>query len=139
MLNLELLIYTLLRNGLDQSITLAPELDVDSIDAFPLVTFTVTGGSAVQGSSSPPTAWDVGLLLNIFHDDLAEASQIASDVYDLVWSWDDVFGGTGIADGIGHAGEVDDQELFNRAGTVHIDSRSVTQYSGSFNMQLHDA
>jgi len=139
MLNLELLIYTLLRNGLDESITLAPDLDVDSIDTFPLVTFTVTGGSAIQGSSSPPGAWDVGVLINIFHDGLAAASQVAAAVYDLVWSWDDPFGGAGIATGLGHAGEVDDQELFNRAGTVHIDSRSVTQYSGSFNMQLHDA
>lgn len=138
MLNTEKLIYMLLKRGL-HDVAVIPELDVTSIDDFPLVTFSVSGGNAVLGSSSPPKAWDVVLNLSVFHDDLDAAIDLAGRVYDIVWGWDEAWNGTGIIDSVGHAAEIEDQSVFSRLGTVAIGNRSVTQLAGGFGLQVHDA
>lgn len=138
MLNSEQLLYTLLTRGLP-GIAVVPELDVTSIDDFPLVTFSVMSGNAVEGSTSPPKAWDAMLALSVFDDDLDDAIALARRVYDLVWSWDDAWAGANIVDGLGHATEIADQSMFTRIGTVAIGARSVTQLSGSFDLQVHAA
>lgn len=137
-LDLDLLVYTLLTRSIPD-VPFAPDLDVDSIGRLPLVTFTVTGGAAVAGSPAPPFAWDASLALSVFGEGIDEARATAGRVYDAVWSWDDPFNGLGIIDGLGHAAAIDDESLFTRIGTVDIAARSITQYAGSFGLQLHKA
>lgn len=138
MLNAERLIYLLLERGLPD-ITVVPDLDVDAMNHLPIVTFTVTGGSAVEGSPSPPTAWDANLSLSVFADDLDAAIALASQVYDVVWGWDDIWNGTCIIDELGHVAGIEDQAVFTRIGSVAIDVRTITQLNADFNLQVHQA
>lgn len=138
MLNIEQLFFKLLQQSLPD-IEFAPELDVDSIDRFPFVTFSATGGNALDSSGPKPNGWDCFLSLEVFDDDLDHAIEVAGQIYDAVWSWNDPWGGTNSVKDLGHVAEIDDQSIFTRVGSVAIGSRSITQLAGSFTLQAHQA
>jgi hypothetical protein len=107
--------------------------------ALPLVMFAVNVGNAIPGSVSPPGAWEGSLDLTVFADTIDRAREISGEVYDAVWTWDDPFGVNHIVPGLGHVGEITDQTVFSRTGTVDLPTFSQTQYDGSFGLQLHRA
>lgn len=142
MLNLEKLVYELLVRSLPDHYTVIPELDVsDGVDDFPLVTFTVTGGEGIDTDAGKSSAWDAGLTLSVFDDDMDDAIAVAGTVYDAVWSWDDPWavGDPGKIPGLGRAAEIRDQSIFTRTGTVPIGAIAITQLVGEFGLQLHKA
>lgn len=138
MLNIERLAYLLLTRSLP-GVTVVPDLDVDSIDRFPLVTFTVTGGQALDLSGPKPAGWLATLSLTVFDDDMDDAIDLAGQVYDAVWSWNDPWAGLGAIDGVGHVADVDDSAVFTRVNTAQIGALSVTQMAGEFSFQAHQA
>jgi hypothetical protein len=137
MLDLELLAYKLLTATMPEGITILPAHEVDEIDVMPLVLFSVSGGNAVDGSPSPPFAWDVTLNLSFYAATLDDAKALAGEGYDAVWSWDDPWAGKGIVEDLGHAAEITDTALPTRTVTVDVPGHSITQYDGSFGMQMH--
>lgn len=140
MLNIERLVYVVLSQIEPDVLNVAPDLDIDSIDEFPFMTYSIETGAALDGVQSRPTAWAVQLNLNLFVEGLDEAIDLAGIVYDAVWSWNDVFGSRpGFVEGLGHLTEVDDQSLFSRVSSVVIRGRGITQLAGSFVLQAHSA
>lgn len=146
MLDMEALIYQLLRRTLDgigptltvpATVDLKPDLEADSFEHIPLVTFTITGGQAVDGSVSPPKAWEATLSLTLFADGMDAARELAGKVYDGVWLWDDPWKTDGHIEGVGHATSLDDQSLFTRTSQGAMDERLVIQMDAVFGLQLH--
>lgn len=141
MLDFEALCYQLLTRSLPD-ITIRPEHEVDEVDGFPIIMFTISGGNQLAGIAGKPLAWDANLSLSVFDTSLDSARALAGRAYDAVWAWDDPFAlpPAGLIDELGHAAEIEDQSVFTRVGTADIgDSRFVTQYDGRFGLQLHSA
>lgn len=139
MLDLELLAYRLLTRSLGDACKVQPAHEVgDTIDHLPLVLFQVTGGNAVDGSPSPPFAWDTNLELNIYADGLDAAKALTVIVYDAVWSWDDPFAELGIDYTLGHVTAISDQAIPTRVASVDYDGHNLTQYNGVWSMQMHE-
>lgn len=146
MLDMDELTYKLLRRTLDgigptlstpAEIDLKPDLEADAFEHIPLVTFTITGGQALDGSTSPPKAWEATLSITVIGEGLDATREIAGRIYDGVWLWDDPWKPDGLYEGIGHATEIDDQSLFTRTFDGVMDERSVTQMDAVFGLQLH--
>lgn len=137
MLDLEKLIYELLKKSLPD-VTILPDVEVDSINHFPLITFTVVGGSALDLSGPRPNGWEADLSISLFEDDIDKAKALALTVYDVVWSWDDPFNDAGRIEGLGNAASIDDKSIFTRVGSVAIDDLTVTQMAGEYSLHLHE-
>ena len=139
MLDFEALVYQLLKQSIPD-IEILPEHEVDEIENFPIIMFTITGGNQLAGTSGKPLAWDANLSLSFFHTTLDDARALARRGYDAVWSWDDPWSTAGQIVDLGHAAEIEDQSVPTRVGTADIgDSRFVTQYDGRWGLQLHSA
>lgn len=135
----ERLIYELLKKGLADHMTVAADVDVDEMERYPTLTFALTGGSAIEGTVGIPRSWDFGLSLDLFHDDLDEAKQLAGLAYEWVWSWDDPWILNGTIPDVGRANEIFDRSIFTRVGTAPISDRHVHHLAGSFDLQIHAA
>lgn len=140
MLDLEELAYRLFRDPMDSSVDVTSELDVDTVDRVPLLTFRVIGGPSINGGHGVPSAWNCELVVDLFDEDHERCRALARSVYDLVHSWNDIFAGTNIIDGLGHVSEVVDRSLFTRIFDGPVEGNThITQMSGSFGLQLHAA
>lgn len=134
------LIYTLLRRLLPEDVILRPTIDLDAIDSLPYVTFGAIGGGALNdGGAMQPIAWDWELDVQVVHYDLDSAKALASELYDGIHGWNDVFGDSHIVDGIGSATAVTDRSLFGLIGKADVPGHSLVQLQGSFSLQLHKA
>lgn len=139
MLDGDALLYQLLRKGLAPEVTLKPDLEVDTIDRVPYVTYTGVGGNSIADNGVTPIAWTWTLVVNVFHTDLDEAKDVAEAVYDLVHGWNDVWGTSHKIAGLGHAAEVSDLSLFSKTGQADIPGHTIQQLTGQFLLQLHKA
>ena len=138
MIDAEAVIYQLLVRDLPDDVTVRPAIDVDAMDVFPMVTFHVNVGQAVD-NASPPRAWTVTLDLAVFDDDLDDAKDLSFALYDIVWAWGNGFSAPpAIVDDVGGVSHdsVEDNSIFTRILTLDIESKQVTQYAGSFDLIL---
>lgn len=138
MIDAELLIKTLLDRDMPAGATAVPSIDVDVMDVFPMITFHVSVGQAID-NSSPPQGWTVTLDLDVFDDDLDDAKALAFAVYDIVHAWADGFAiPPAIVNDVGYVSHdsVEDNSIFTRVLTVDVESKQVTQYAGSFDLIL---
>lgn len=134
------LLYTLLRRLLPLEVTLRPNIDLDAIDSLPYVTFTGLGGQALNdGGGIPPIAWDWSLDIQIVHSNLDAAKELASDLYDGIHGWNDVWGSSHIVDGVGHVSSVTDRSLFGVIGKADVPGHTLVQLAGGFSLALHKA
>jgi hypothetical protein len=140
------LIYQLMRRTIASGVQVANSLDVSFVDAYPFVTFTSTGGLGITaGGAMRPAAWSWDLDVNLFHDDLDEALQIAAGIYEGIHTWNDPWPDpdtgitSGVIDGLGHATAVSDRSLFSRTTSAEVQGHMVHQLTASFSMQLHQA
>jgi hypothetical protein len=132
----EQLIFALLRRDLASSVGVAAELDVDSIDSLPFVTFIVTGGD--QGANGPGL-WAASLALNVFAQGQDEAWVTARAVYGAVHKWDTP--GASILDAapeLGYVSRVTDLNKFSRVGSVEMQGKNITQYLGTFELKIRN-
>lgn len=138
MLNIEELAYRLLKRDIP-GVAILPELDVDTIEELPAITFAVTGGEQINADGGKPSAWACHLSLNVFDVSMDAAFKVASRAYDAVWAWDDPWAGLAIAD-FGWMDEISDASIFTRiGGDSDIDAHGITQFAGEFDMQAHQA
>jgi len=134
MIDPEELLYTLLKRGKPDGSTVAPETDLDSIDSLPLVLYDVIGDGQ---DGNGPGLWNVTLNLSVIGATLDDARTTARAFYDLVWSWnDDPEAAT--VDGVGTVSSVADASLFSRQPSSDIAVHDITQYDGSFDLQLRN-
>lgn len=134
MIDAEVLAYSLLER--DQAdATVRSDIDVEVMDEFPFVSFSIVVGEAID-NHAPPSGWTASLTINIFDDDLDRAKARAHAVYDAVWAWRDPFAGLGIIPDVGHVSDVADQSIFTRVVTAEVEKKWVTQYAGSFELTV---
>jgi hypothetical protein len=141
MLDLSHLMFQLLRRPLPYTITIRDEVDVDTIDELPTITYRLIPGPSIDGGTGkPPSAWACELGLDIFAPNFKDATKLAGEVYDLLHTWNDVWGEAHIIPELGHASKVEDRGLFSKVYDGPLDSEtSITQLSGLFGLQLHQA
>lgn len=129
----ELIIFTLLKRDLPDSVTIAAELDVDSIDHLPFVTFSVRGGDQVGNG---PGLWNVPVTFRVFAEGQDSTWELCRDLFTIVHEW--ATPGASTLTGLGHVSAVDDVSKFSRDATVDIQGKNVTQYSGSFDLLIRN-
>jgi hypothetical protein len=134
MIDPEELLHTLLDAGKPAGSTVAPETNLDSIESLPLVLFTVLGPGQ---DGNGPGLWDVTLDLSVIGATLDDARTTAKAFYDLVWSWNEDPAAATV-DGVGTVSGVADASLFSRQPTSDVAVHGVTQYDGSFDLQLRN-
>lgn len=129
----EQLIYKLLQTTAPEGSTVIADLDVDSIEDLPCITFVVTGeGQTGNG----PGLWDATLLVNVFADD-DTAFTVCKALYRGIHLWEHP--DHGFIEGIGAVEEVGDVSKFSRlVSGVQMIGKSVTQYSGTFGLALRN-
>jgi len=127
MVDAEQLIYFLLRRDVPAEFAVTSEIDVDSTDNLPLVTFAIGGDGQ---SDNGPGLWHIVLDINVFGAGRGPAYDSALTVYDAVSAWND--SAPAVLPGVGWVHSVNDVSLFSRLASANINGRNVTQYSGSF-------
>ncbi|WP_382307283.1 hypothetical protein [Herbiconiux sp. UC225_62] len=135
MIDAEVLAKKLLDAAVPDGVTVMPDIDADAWDEFPLVTFRISVGQAVD-NHAPPSAWIATLDINILDDDLDDAKALARGLYGAIWEWADPFAGKNIVEDVGSVNDIEDQSIFTRVATVEVESKWVTQYAGSFSLTL---
>ena len=140
MLDFEALALALLRKGMPEELPVRPTLDNDGTQSLPLVLYQVIPGGVIGGDTKGK-AWNATLVLHALAGDMDDCKLLASDLYDLVHSWNEVWTNNGahLVSGVGHAADVSDAAMFSRVGTSLVPGHEVTQYTGSFNLVLHQA
>lgn len=121
----------------DETLAIAPDIDVNQLAHLPAVLFTVTGDGQVANG---PGLWSFTLTLSVFGEGMDQAKRFARLLYDVVHHWDDRPDLTPISiDGENTwVSELDDIDLFSRLSSADIDGRNVTQYVGSFALALRN-
>jgi hypothetical protein len=133
MLDIEQLLFTLLVRDQPTGLKWQQNVDVESIDNFPLGTYDYHGfGQDANGDG----LWSVILDLNLLLDDPATAFSTVSAVNDSVHLWAD--NQTGIVPSVGHVQSVKDLSIFSPANDPTIPGRLVMQYAGSFTLGLRN-
>lgn len=129
----EQLVFALLSRDLDDSVTVAAELDVDSIDTLPFVTFLSAGGE--QGSNGPGL-WSVQLTVNVFGDGSTAAWETCRAVYRAIHAW--AKPGASSLPNLGHVSRVTDLSKFARVAAVAMQGKQITQYVGTFTLMIRN-
>lgn len=122
------LFYSSLVRDLDSSVTVVAELQLDTIDNFPTVSFSWSGAGQTGNGTE---LWFGFLDLNVF-DDVNSAFGNASAVYDLVHAWPNQ-----VAE-FGWVESVTDQQMFSPVPSPVVAGRQVVQYAGSFALALRN-
>lgn len=125
----ELLVFALLKRDLPESVTVGAELDIDSIDHLPLVTFGSVGGNPV---SNGPGLWSIPITFRVFAEGQDATWELCRDLHEAVMNW--ALPGVANAEGIGQVHAVSVVSKFSRDATVDMQGKNVNQYSGSFEL-----
>lgn len=125
----EQLVYLLLKRDLVDSVTLAAELDVESIDSMPFVTFNLRGGDQ---SGNGPGLWSCPLTIRVFAEGQDAAWELCSDLYRAVHMWAE--SGHSTVAGLGYVAVTTDLSKFSRDASVQMKGKNITQYTGSFEL-----
>lgn len=132
----EQIVYTLLRRDIASRVSgvdVVADLDVDSIENLPTVTYSLSGGSQ---DSNGRGLWEFTLSLNIFAED-ADAFDVAAAVYAAVWSWDEP--GVAVLPDLGSVNAVEDVSAPGRlVSGIQMIGKHVTQYVAVFALTLHN-
>lgn len=148
MLNGNRLLFELLKPvALDLGVTLKADIDVTSIDVFPFATFTGRPGAALNDrGTTTPMAWEWSLDMSFFDVGEQATFDLASAFYDHVHSFnlDTLWAPPGtvrtdLIEGLGHAANVSDRTVPSKVGSADIKGHFVVQYSGGWDLQLHQA
>lgn len=126
----ELLVYRLLSRDAPDSIQVHSEYDVTTWDNLPYSTFVVI----TEPSGNSKLLWSCTLIVNAFGDGALQAIESAETLYDIVHGW--AVPGNGNVAELGTVESVDDVSLFARISAVPINGKNVTQYSGTFTLNL---
>lgn len=123
----ERLVYTLLTEDAGAIGTIAADLDVESIDQVPFITFTTVGEGQTRGVGF----WPVTLTLSVFAE-ATNAFEITQQLYAVIHGW------TGrVVPGVGGVQDVDDIAKFGRIGSnVDMIGKTISQRTGSFALTL---
>lgn len=136
LIDAEQLVYTLLKRDVESRIAevlVLADLDVDSIENLPVVTYALSGGGQ---ESNGRGLWEYTLSLNMFAED-NDAFDVAKAVYEAVWSWDEP--GVAVLPGIGSVNAVADVSAPSRlVSGVQMIGKHVTQYTAAFALTLHN-
>lgn len=125
----ELLVYTLLKRELPEGATLAAELDVDSIDTLPFITYNVRGGDQ---SGNGPGLWSSPLTIRVFAEGQDAGWELCRDLYRVIHLWAEP--GNSTVPGVAYVTNVTDLSKFSRDATVAMEGKQITQYTGSFEL-----
>jgi len=136
----EQVVNALLIRGLPEEIDIAADLDVNSIDELPCLTYTLNGDGQ---SENGPGLFTYTLTLSAFGDGLDQTFALAKAVYACVWSWDQDPQLTHVINDetnrlIGWVEDVEDVSSFSRVGSVDMVGKLVTQYVGVFSLTLRN-
>ncbi|MBQ9917356.1 MAG: hypothetical protein IJO71_09170 [Microbacterium sp.] len=114
--------------------TIAVDLDVDSFDDVPFVTHH----SIIAQAGNGPGLWSALLTVNIFLEVTDDTFGVVQALYRGIHSWDDP--DKGIVPEVGAVETVErDVEAFTRRGpSVDLNAKSVTQYTGSFELTIRN-
>jgi hypothetical protein len=123
----EQLIFQLLRRDLDDSVQVASEMDVDSIEDLPFVSFSLSGG---EQDGNGPGLWRSSLTLNVFDKSQDSAWETCRELYRSVRTWE--IPGESSIEGLGYVSSVTDMSKFSRIATVTLQGKNIVQYSGMF-------
>jgi hypothetical protein len=132
----EQLLYALFTRDLAPGTQCAAELDVDSFDDLPLVTFVTTAGDQ---NANGPGLWSVSLTVNVFADGQDAAWAVCKTVYGVIHAWATPGGGVlaGLPE-LGHISRVEDVSKFSRTATVDLGGKNITQYAGLFTLSIRN-
>lgn len=112
----------------------AADLDIDSFDDVPFITHH----SLIAQTGNAPGLWSAVLTVNVFLEATDATFGIVRAVYRGIHSWEDPE--SGIVPGVGAVESIDrDVEAFTRRGqSVDLNAKSVTQYTGSFELTIRN-
>lgn len=130
----ELMIFTLLKRDLDPSVMVASELDVDSIDHLPLVTFSIRGGDQMGNG---PGLWSTPLVLNVFAEGQDDTWEVCKALYRIVHEW--TIPGNSTIPNVGYISSLTDLSKFSKDPSVSMQGKNVTQYTGSFDLTIRNS
>lgn len=126
-----------LADTFEETLLVAPDIDVNELDELPAILFTLTGDGQVANGDG---LWSFILTLSTFGYGMDQAKQFAKLGYDIVHAWDQ--GGPGtvieIDDEETWVSSVDDIDLPSRLPSALIAGRNVVQYVGSFALALRN-
>jgi hypothetical protein len=127
----ELLITKLMERDLGAEHHVAADVDVDTIDELPAITYTATSTGETDNGLDTVT-----LSVNVFAESIDEAFRVAQKTHNVIWTWDADPSGA-MVDGVGWIQDVEDVSTFSRVGTVTVMvGRSITQYVGVYTLTL---
>lgn len=116
-------------------LTVAPDVDVDSMDHLPLLTISGFNGHAIGNGGYQARGFEWTLSLSLFTDGgLEQAVDLADTVYQLVHGME----GYGIAD-VGAVNSVEDSSMFDRIGAASLPDKTIVQQSASFTVRVSPA
>lgn len=113
-------------------LTVAPDVDVDSMDALPLLTISGYNGHAISNAGYLGRGFEWTLSLSLFTDGgLEQAVDLADTVYQLVQE----MAGKGV-ENVGAVNSVDDVSMFDRIGAASLPDKTIVQQSASFTVRV---
>jgi hypothetical protein len=116
-------------------LTVAPDVDVDSMDTLPLLTVSGFNGHAISNGGYQVRGFEWTLSLSLYTDGgLEQAVDLADTVYQIVHGME----GAGIV-GVGAVNSVEDGSMFDRVGAASLPDKTIVQQSASFTVRVSPA
>lgn len=125
----ELFLFTLLKRDVPSGAVIAAEMDVDSIDNLPLITFSARGGDQ---AGNGPGLWTCPLTIRVFAEGQDSTWELCRTLYRIIHEWE--IPGNGIVEDVAVVSTVTDLSKFSRDASVDMQGKNVTQYTGSFEL-----
>jgi hypothetical protein len=115
-------------------VTVAADLDVDSFDDVPFVTHN----ASIAQSGNSEGIWTAALTVTAFIEANTESFKTVQALYDGIHAWGEA-PWDHIVPGVGAVETIRDVEAFTRVGqAVRMFAKSVTQYTGSFELTIRN-
>lgn len=119
--------------------TVATQPDTDTADRLPFIVISCGNGTIVAEDANLSKVWNWTVHFMVVAESKEEASDLADELYEKVWSWDNPWNGSGTIPGVGAIAEVGDISAPSETATTVTPAGGLSQYDATFSINVRKA
>ena len=135
--DVEELFVTLTERGMSQ-VAIATKPDVDVAERLPYIVIVAGNGNRLEADEAC-RVWNFTVHFMIVAAGDVQCSDLADELYELVWSWGNPWNSSGTIAGVGAITEVEDISTPARTATTVSPAGDLTQYDATFSINVRNA